>query len=319
MESEGTNMELRQLQYFQEVCRSNSFTKAAANLFVAQPVITNAILKLEAELNVRLLNRTNKSVSLTAEGQVLWERTNTLLELVSDIFQEMRDFNAPKGGTLNLGLPPQIGNILFPSVFTKFRNLYPDLQLIVNEETSLSIISLVEKGDIEVGIIVLPDVKPEHVETRILFQQPIVLCVGKSHPLSTRRKVSLEELRNEKFIMRKPGSLQRDIVMNQCQKHQFSPDIILSSSQIQTMRTLVANHVGIAFFMEMTVRDDPTIKQIALKEPFSVNIGVVWKKEKYISKAAQAFINFVCSTCTNQIPEPFPQIDVNHAPTTRFM
>ena len=293
-------MELRQLQYFQEVCRAGNFTKAAANLYVAQPVITNAIIKLETELNVRLLNRTNKSVSLTEEGKVFLQRINILLEYASDIYQEMRDFNPLNLGSLHFGIPPQIGNFLFPYVFTDFRSLYPNLQLTVTEESSSTIITLVESGELEVGIIVMPEVNPPTIRSRLLFKQPIVLCVGKNHPLSRRTEIDLAELRDENFIMRKPGSLQRDIIIQQCRQHGFSPTIIFSSSQIQTIRTLVAKHVGVAFLMEMTIRGEQMIQPIPLKDPVSLNIGVVWKKGKYISKAAHAFIDFVCKTCNNQ-------------------
>lgn len=290
-------MELRQLQYFKEVCHSGSFTKAAANLYVAQPVITNAIQKLENELNVRLLHRTHKSVTLTDEGKVFLERVNVLLEFASDIFKEMRDFDAQNFGSLRLGIPPQIGNYLFPHVFVRFTSLYPALNLVVAEEGSSTIINMVDNGELEVGIVVLPDKKPTNVQTHILFQQPIVLCVGKEHLLCDRDTVDLSELRNEKFIMRKPGSLQRDIVIREFEKHGISPNIIFSTSQIQTIRTLVANNAGVSFLMEMTIRGDQSIHPIALKEPILLNIGVVWKKEKYISKAAHAFIDFVCQTC----------------------
>lgn len=287
-------MEMRQLQYFQEVCRSGSFTKAAANLFVAQPVITNAIHKLEAEFGVRLLNRTNKAVSLTAEGQVFLERVDSLLGLANEIFQEMCDFNNLNQGTLRLGVPPQIGNYLFPHLFAEFGALHPKLNFIVSEEVSGSTISLLEKGELDIGIVVLPDNLP-HMETRFLFKQPIVLCVAKSHRLNGCEKIGFSALQNEKFIMRRPGSIQRDIIIRQCQKHGFSPNIIFSTSQIQTTKTLVAHNLGITFFMEMTVQGDSTLHVIVFDEPISVNIGLVWKKGKYVSKASQTFIDFLLS------------------------
>ncbi|EGO65261.1 LysR family transcriptional regulator [Acetonema longum] len=289
-------MELRHLEYFKEVCRSGSFTKAASNLYVAQPVVTNAILKLEAELNVRLLHRSNKSVTLTNEGQLFLTRIESLLELADDIHKEMRDCNSHNSGSLRLGIPPQIGNRLFPYVFIHFNKRYPDLNLIVTEENSSCIISMVAKGELEVGIVVLPETPLENVQSQTLFQQQIVLCVGTGHPLRGRETVALSELRNEKFIMRKPGSLQRDIMIQRCQACGFTPNIIFSSSQIQTIRTLVAHNVGISFLMQMIVLDERKIRPISLKDPILLNIGVVWKKDKYISKAAQAFIDFVCTT-----------------------
>jgi len=285
-------MEMRQLQYFQEVCRSGSFTKAAINLFVAQPVITNAIHKLEDELGVRLLNRTNKAVSMTAEGEVLLERVDVLLGLADEIFQEMCDFNMLNKGSLRLGVPPQIGNYLFPRLFAEFSVLYPKLNLVVSEEVSGVTISLLEKGDLDVGIVVLPESLP-NMETRFLFTQPIVLCVAKSHRLNGCDSVDWAQLQDEKFIMRKPGSIQRDLVIRQCQQHGFSPNIIFSTSQIQTIKTLVTHNLGIAFLMEITVQGDSSLHVIPLTEPTSVKIGLAWKKGRYVSKAVQTFINFV--------------------------
>lgn len=118
-------MEIRQLQYFQEVCRSGSYTRAAASLYVAQLVITNAIHKLETELGVRLLNRNNKMIALTVEGQVFLERINYLLEYTNDILQEMHDLDNPSRSSLRLGIPPQIGNYFFPHLFTKFNACTP--------------------------------------------------------------------------------------------------------------------------------------------------------------------------------------------------
>lgn len=293
-------MELRQLQYFQEVCRCGSFTKAASTLYVAQPVITNAVRKLEDELNVRLLHRTSKNVSLTDEGRVFWQRINALLEMTADIVQEMKDFDPLCGGTLRLGIPPQIGNYFFPRVFIEFSSLFPDLNLVVTEDTSLKILSLVQKGELDIAIVVLPEEIPPQIQTRRLFQQRILLCVGKNHPLSRKKTVQLSDLRGEKFIMRKPGSIQRDVIIERCRQLGFSPNVIFSSSQIQTIRTLVASNVGISFLMEMTVQNDHEIQAIELTDPVLLTIGAVWKKEKYISKAAQAFIDFVSAMCSER-------------------
>lgn len=169
--------------------------------------------------------------------------------------------------------------------------MYPSLNLVVTEESSSNIIALIEKGELEVGLVILPE-SSSNLDVRFLFTQPTVLCVGKAHHLRGRTNIDLIELQNEKFIMRKPGSYQRNLIVFNCQKLGFSPNIFFSSSQIQTIKTMVANNIGIAFFMEMTVADDPSMTIIPLRDPLPVNIGLVWKKEKYISKAAHAFINF---------------------------
>ncbi len=284
-------MELRELEYFQEVCRTGSFTRAAANLYVAQPSVTNAVRKLEAELGVQLLNRTNKTVTITSEGHLFLERITSLLAKVEEITQEMHDLNKNSHGSLKLGVPPQIGANLFPSLFMEFGTLYPNINLSVFEEGSAATIGLLEKGELDVGIVILPDT-PTDLNTRPIRQEPILLCLSPQHPLSRRTEVDFTELRDEKFILRKVDSFHREIVVDQCRKHGFTPNVVFSSNQIQTIKSLVAKNVGIAFFMEMVVKDDPTVVSLPLSDPLSVTIGLAWKKGRYTSKAAQAFIDF---------------------------
>lgn len=288
-------MDLRQLQYFQEICRVGNFTKAAANLYVAQPALTNSLHKLETELGLKLLNRSNKSVSLTADGQIFLESVRSLLNSFNDIKQQMQDIKDITHGSLNLGIPPQIGAYLFPGIFTEFAVRYPHLNLNVFEEGSAATTALLEKGDLDIGLVILRNPSPS-LNTLVVRQEPVLMCVSPLNPLSSRKCIDFAELRNEKFILRKTDSFFREIVLDLCQKHGFIPNIVLSSSQIQTIKTLVAKNVGIAFFMEMVLKNDPSIISLPLSEPSFVNVGLAWKKGKYVSKPAQAFIDFVAGT-----------------------
>lgn len=287
-------MDLRQLKYFQEVCRENNFTKAATNLYIAQPAITNSLRKLETELGVKLLNRTNKEVSLTSEGKVFLEMANRILDTVEETIQKMNDIKNLQGGSLNLGVPPQIGAYMFPGIFTEFAVKYPSLQLNVFEQGSAATTELLENGELDVGIVILRNCSPS-LNTLTIRQEPVHLCVSPQHRLANRKSVSFSELRNEKFILRKNDSFFREIVFELCKQYSITPNIVLSSNQIQTIKSLVAKNVGIAFFMEMVLKNDPNIVSIALDCGASVDVGLVWKKGKYVSNATQAFIDFVVS------------------------
>ncbi len=288
-------MELRQMQYFHEVCKTSNFTQAAANLFVAQPCVTTAIHKLEAELGVKLFDRTNKKVSLTGEGQVFYERVKVLLDMVNDTAREMLDFNNPNRATIRLGMPVQLGTYFFPKIFLEFAVLYPEIKLNIIEEGTLAVLKIVEKGELDIGLIILPD-NPVNVVTRPVRREPLLLCLSPENPLSRRGSVHFTELKDQKFILRKADSYQRGIVLQECRRCGFEPNIILSSSQVQTIKSLVANNVGIAFFNEMITKDDPGIVAVPLAEPLYSTIGLVLPKGKYISRAAQAFIDFVIAT-----------------------
>lgn len=284
-------MDLRELEYFREVCRTGNFTRAAANLYIAQPGVTTAVHKLETELGVQLLHRTNKTVTMTPEGQHFYERVAAILGFVDEITQEIRDFNPASPGSFKLGISPQVGANLFPDVFMEFGALYPNITPSIFEEGSVATISLLEKGELDVGMIVLPDSAPK-LHTHWLRQEPLMLNVSPRHRLSGLAAVDFGQLREEKFILRKSHSFHRDIILEECQKHGFVPNVILSSNELQTIKSLVAKNIGIAFFMEMTTRNDSSIVSIPFAQPLSVPIGLAWKKDRYISKAAQAFIDF---------------------------
>lgn len=285
-------MELRQLEYFREVCRTGNFTRAAANLYVAQPAVTAAIHKLEDELEVQLFDRNNKRVTLTPEGRLFLERVQGLLAMANDITQEMRDFGTLEGGIIRLGVPPQIGAYLFPKIFLEFGTRFPRLQLNVSEEGSAGTVRLLEKGELDVGLVILPE-DPGDLVTRPIRREPILLCLSPLNPLCRQAPVPFADLKDEKFILRKTDSFHREIVLRECRRCGFIPNVILSSSQIQTIKSLVSKNVGIAFFMEMVTRDSPEMVALPLAEPLHVTIGLAWKRGKYVSRATQAFIDFV--------------------------
>ena len=292
----GDFMELRQLQYFREVCYVKSFTKAANNLFVSQPVITNAIQKLEEELEVRLLNRDNKKVSLTVEGERMLEKVEKLLGIADEIYREMTDFNHSKFGSVRLGIPVQIGNYLFPRILSEFTTSYPQINLSALETVSGEVIELLDREEIDVGIIVLLDRDMPNMQMQPLFKEEVFLCVSEKNPLRHRSGVSFADLKDENFIMRMPGSKQREIIVEECQKHGFTPKIVFSSSQVQTIKSLVARDIGISFLTEISLTEDSSTYTVPMVDSLSLNIGLIWKDDRYISKSTQKFIDYMLSS-----------------------
>ena len=105
--------------------------------------------------------------------------------------------------------------------------------------------------------------------------------------------VSFCSLKNEPFILLKEDTYHRQLILKECEKNHFVPNIILSSSQIETIRSLVANGVGISFLLDVIAKKDSAVVSLSLEEPLYIKIGLAWKKDKYLSKATRAFIEFV--------------------------
>jgi len=284
-------MDLRQLEYFQMVSRLNNITRAAERLHVAQPSITVAIKKLEDELGIQLFDRSQKKIILTTEGKVFLKRVETILSSLDDAIIEMQDYQGLAKGVIRLGVPPMIGSFIFPEIFAGFRKLYPNIDFIITEEGSLAVRELLEQGELDLGIIILRE-ESKFLDTVVIQENQIVACLPLHHPLAESKTISFDDLRQEKFILLKEDTFHRRAVLEACNKSGYYPEIIISSSQTETIRALVANGLGISFLLDSIAQRKKDLVGIPLEDPIKINIDLAWKKDKYLSVASQTFIDY---------------------------
>ena len=284
-------MELRQLEYFQMASRLKNITRAAQRLRVSQPNITVAIKKLEAELGVQLFDRSQKQLTLTPEGTVFLKRIEIALRNIEDAVLEVNDYKQLQKGTIKIGIPPMMGAYLFPKVFSGFRHIHPHLDVLLYEEGSLSIREKLESDELDFGIIIVPDSTP-NLNVLKMSRNQLMVCVSAKSPLAKKSKVIAKDIAASDLIMMKEGAYLREVVQSKLSAMKISPRTVLESSQIVTIKGLVEHGVGIAFLLDFICKDSSDIRTIPFCEPIFVDIGLAWKKERYVSKAAQAFIDF---------------------------
>ena len=287
-------MDLRQLEYFQMVARLGSVTLAAQQLHVSQSTVTLSVQKLETELGLLLFDRSQKHLALTAEGGIFLQRIADVLNRLQDAVTELNNYRMLQRGSLTVGIPPMIGAFLFPEILARFTKLYPQLQLATYEEGSFIIRQSLEKEDIDIGIVNLMQPSPL-LEIVPIVRQPMYVCCSHDHPLAAEPCIAIERLRDEPFILFKESAYNRQLILDECRRHGFTPRIVLSSDQIETMKGLVAKGVGICFLIEEIARSSKEFAARPLASPLYVDFGLAWKKDKYLSKAAQAFIAFIRS------------------------
>jgi len=286
-------MELRQIEYFCMVGKLHSFTRAAEQLHISQPSITQAVRKLEEKIDVQLFDRSKKKAVLTIEGQAFLVRMEKILEDCREAVQEAKDFKTWRKGTIKVGVPPMIGSYLFPNIFSSFKNEYPGLQLMAYEETSsLETASKLENGELDLAIIILPE-NSKTLNTLVIIPEQLVLCMHPDHPLSQQQCVRFDQLKNEQFILLHERSYQHQVVISRCLRQHFMPKTIGCLNQIRTIKGLIANGSGISLLMKMVVQDDPQIAVVPLDDPITFDIGLAWKKDKCLSNASMAFVKFI--------------------------
>lgn len=291
IEERSDRMELRQLEYFQMTARLHNITRAAERLRVSQPNITVAIKKLEAELGILLFDRSQKQLALTPEGEVFLARIEVALRNIQDAVLEVDDYKQLQKGTIKIGIPPMMGAYLFPKIFSSFQKTYAHLDIYLHEEGSVSIREQLERDELDFGIIILSGAS-NRLQMLPITRSQIVACVPESSPLAKKPCLMKEDLMRENVIMLKEGSFLRQTIFGKLHEQNLTPNIILESNQVVTIKGLVASGVGISFLLDMVLEDAPGIHALPLEEPLFVDVGLAWKKDRYISKAAQAFIEF---------------------------
>ena len=288
-------MELKQLEYFQMTSSLKNITRAAKRLAVSQPNITVAIKKLEAELGIQLFERSQKQLSLTPEGAVFLNRIEQALRNIQDAVLEVNDYKQLQKGTIKIGIPSMIGAYLFPKIFSGFQKKFSHLDIYLYEKGSMSIRESLERDELDFGIVIISNASPS-LQLLPMSTNQVVACVPDTHPLAQKDSFSWEDIHDIDLIMLKEGSFIRNMILQKLKDNNIKPNIVLESNQIETIKGLISSNVGMAFLLDFIVQDTPHIKTLPLEEPILVDVGKEKKKDRYISKAAQSFINFCQET-----------------------
>ncbi|MBP1155655.1 MULTISPECIES: LysR family transcriptional regulator [unclassified Paenibacillus] len=287
-------MDFKKLQYFVEIADSGSFTKAAEKLLVAQPAISKSIQKLEVELQLTLFDRSEKAVALTPEGRALLVHARAILSRIEEARKEMEELRGLEKGEIRIGLPSMFGSYYFPQIIKEFKKKYPALTISVVEAGTLEVQKLLDRKEVDIGIIALGDHHQEHHEVIPLLREEMVVCLPVGHSLARRSSLRLEEILNEPLVLFKEGYLQRKIIMESSHTATVQPNVTFSTNQLSLIKSLVSEGFGITLFLRMVIKhDDHQLVPVSLNPPVFLHLGASWRKDTYLSKACQTFMNFL--------------------------
>ncbi len=284
-------MEVRQVRYFTEIVRHGSFTKAAEQLHVAQPAISMAIRNLEEELDVILLNRRDRKISLTAEGEVFLEHCRRILTDLAAARQAIDDMRGLLKGQVRVGIPPMLSIYFFPDIICDFTRAYPDLRMSVSSEGASLIRQMISEGDIDMGVIA--GSAPEDLEAWHFLREEVVACVPPEHPFAARRTVTFAEFRGEPLIFYKEGYYLRELISGMRMETGEPLNIVFETNLFSLVRTLIRRGIGISASLRMVVSADSEVVAVPFDPPLHLDLKIAWKKNAYLSRANRAFVDFL--------------------------
>jgi len=194
-------MELRHLRYFQAVGESLNFTKAAAQLRIAQPALSRRIQDLEEEIGVDLLKRSPRGVSLTAEGKLFLEKTRQILKFADESVEQVRALARGQLGDLHIGYSPSPTVEILPPALATFQKAYPHVNVLLHDASQREIVDGLHNGTLELAIV--PQVmkwQTPGIEFEVLRTYPYCVALAPKHPLARLKTIPLEKVADEPII-----------------------------------------------------------------------------------------------------------------------
>jgi len=288
-------MELRDLKAFMAVVEHGSFTKAANESFVSQPSLSKSIKKLEETLRVELLNRSTRHVELTDAGSIVYKQGQKIMGSVMELHILLDDLLNIQTGAIKLGIPPLIGTLFFPDIARNFHMQYPKVRLELVERGAKMIGTLVENGEVDIGIVVLPT-DERKFSVHPFVEDQFFVFINDSHPLALKKYIQLEDLKNETFIIFTEEFTLHDYVINTCNTAGFTPIIGYKSSQWDLIVELVSSNLGITLlpYSIAAKQTNNNVKIIPLKDfDMPWRLGVITKKNAYQSFALKQLLNSI--------------------------
>ncbi|MCL6416665.1 LysR substrate-binding domain-containing protein [Aestuariirhabdus sp. Z084] len=285
-------MNLRQLECFQAVARHRNFTRAAAELGMAQPAVSVTIQKLEQNLGLILFNRQEKQIALTAEGRRLLDHANHILRQLLDAKREMAELGGLEQGEVSIGMPGMLGSYYFPPILMAFKHRYPDLKLNVLEAGTREIQKMLFNGELDLGIVVEHEL-PDGLEIHRFHEESMIVCVHREHPFAELSEVSYQQFFAEELALFKPGYFHREFIDQICQQQGLKPRIAFETNLIALTKAIVENGFAISTFLEMVIKDDPDLIAIPFAQPVRLKLAIACKRGGYLSRANRAFLEFM--------------------------
>jgi DNA-binding transcriptional LysR family regulator len=286
-------MELRQLAYFAAVARHRHFTRAAKEVRVAQPALSQQIRKLEDELGIELLRRSTRQVELTDAGELLLERANRVLTEVESARQEMSELIGLLRGTVSLGSLP-LASLGVPTMLEAFRERHPGVTIRLHEQAIDVILAMLRRDDLDLAFAMAdPGQVGAGMSGRLLYQEELVAVMSPAHPLAGRASVRVEQLADDSLIGFRPGSALRSAVDDQLAAAERSPTYAFETFELETIRSLASHGLGVALLPAGYLHPaGPEIASARMRPRVRLPVSLLWRTERRHTPASEAFLEF---------------------------
>ncbi len=259
-------MELHQLRYLCAVADTGSFSRAAERCQVAQPSLSQQILKLEEDLGAKLFDRLGRSIRLTEAGHAFLPHARSAMQHLEEARSSVTAQNLDVRGSVTVGVIPTIAPYLMPGYTAGFAAQFPEAKLRIIEETTPVLVKGLRDLSMDLAILALP-LRHKDLELVPLRTEPVFAVLSKGHRHASAESLSLKDLRGEPFVMLRDDHCFRDLSLAACNSARITPNIAFESGQFSSVLAMVGAGVGISMVPEMAVDPAADCCYVRLSDP----------------------------------------------------
>jgi LysR family hydrogen peroxide-inducible transcriptional activator len=290
-------VEIHQLKYFVAVAETGGFSRAAEHCNVAQPSLSQQIIKLEKEIGHPLFDRLGRKVVLTGVGRMLLPRARLILSEIQDIKLELQTEMLDGQGTLAVGFIPTIAPFVLPRFIHRFSLEFPHATLEVHEGLTDELIQKIIAAELDVAITSLP-IKNKLIHTQELLTEPLLLAASQKYDIGRRATIHVRELEDFPFIALSEVHCLGEQVQSFCYQQDVDLKIVCHTAQLSTVQNCIALELGVSLVPQALALSAPSehivYRQISDVPP-QRKIAAATHARRHTSPLSQAFIEIVRS------------------------
>ena len=288
-------MDFDQLHTFLEIVRLKSFSKAAQTCYRTQPAISAQVRQLEQELRADLFERFGSRISLTTAGRIFAQHAEQMLELRRRAQDAIAELETNPRGELVIAANEATCIYVLPTVFSVYRQLFPAVQLQVDRSYATRVVEAVAENSADFGLTQLP-VDEKRLQVVDIHKDEICAIVPAGHPLAGRKTVEARDVTESYLLLPKQGKT-RTRLNQWLEPVEDHIRISMELDSTEMMKRFVLAGLGVSFLAISNCREEiaaGTLHAISLApEPMVRRLGLIYRRDKALSKAALGFIQVV--------------------------
>lgn len=287
-------MKIRHLRIFKVVCEEESITKAAEKLFMTQPAVSNAISELEDHLGVSLFDRISRRIYLNETGKLFLKKVITLLDLYDDLGKDVKELE--ENATIRIGSSITIANFILPKSIVEFETIYKNTPTKVIIGNAGTIEEMLERNEIDLALIEGVIYNEELIKIPFSSYQLAMICAPK-HKFAREESIDINQLIQEKLLLREKGSAIRDVFDSALLLHNLSVNPNWTSTNSQALIQAVKQNLGISVLPKILVQEEIAIGQLVevkVNDFELVNINhIVFHRDKFQTTSFKTLVEII--------------------------